>query len=133
MSLRSRIAARWPKDIPLQIIPKEDWANQQPTFQDAQPRLIESALHRAEQRPSGNWYVFAASTDVRTDEPFGIQVISPDAFSVDGIRRFEEMGVTDVIVGFRWPYTVGPDDQPLQEKIDHLRRYADGIMAACRD
>ena len=74
MSLRSRIAARWPKDIPVQIIPKSDWANQQPTFQDAQPRLIESALHRAEQRPSGNWYVFAASTDVRTDKPFGTTV-----------------------------------------------------------
>ena len=74
-----------------------------------------------------------AGRSVGTDQPFEIQVISPDAFSVDGIRRFEEMGVTDVIVGFRWPYTVGPDEQPLQEKIDHLRRYADGVIAACRD
>ncbi len=35
-----------------------------------------------------------------------------------------------MIVGFRWPYEVGSDQQPLQEKIDHLRRYAEGTMAA---
>ncbi|MFN8033156.1 MAG: DUF5914 domain-containing protein [Mycobacterium sp.] len=74
MSLRSRLAAKWPKDIPLQIIPKVDWAKQEPTYQDAQPGLIDAALGRAEARPSGNWYVFAASTDVRTDKPFGAKV-----------------------------------------------------------
>ena len=51
-------------------------------------------------------------------------------FQLDGIRRLEEQGVTEVIVGFRWPYTVGPDTQPLQEKLDHLRRYADRVMSA---
>lgn len=74
MSLRSRLAARWPKDIPLQVIPKIDWSQQQPTYQDAQPRIIDAALDRAHLRPSGNWYAFAASTDVRTDRPFGTQV-----------------------------------------------------------
>jgi hypothetical protein len=62
------------KSIPLQIIPKTDWARQRPTYQDAQPALIDAALRRAEERPSGNWYVFAASTDVRTDRPFGARV-----------------------------------------------------------
>lgn len=74
MSIRARVAARWPKNIPLQIIPKTDWAAQRPTYQDAQPVLIDSALRRAEERPSGNWYVFAASTDVRGDRPFGTRV-----------------------------------------------------------
>ena len=69
----------------------------------------------------------------RSDEPFEIQVISADAYSVDGLRSLEEQGVTEVIVGFRWPYEVGPDQQPLQEKIDHLRRYAEGTMAAFTD
>ena len=36
-----------------------------------------------------------------------MHVISMDAFSVDGVRRLEEQGVTDVIVGFRWPYVGG--------------------------
>jgi len=74
MSLRSRLAARWPKNIPLQMIPKTDWAGQPPTYQDAQPAIIDAALLRAQQRPSGNWFTFAASTDVRADRPFGTQV-----------------------------------------------------------
>jgi hypothetical protein len=55
-----------------------------------------------------------------------------DAYTADGIRRLEEMGVTDVIVGFRWTYTVGPDTEPLQKKLDALRRYADTVIAATR-
>ena len=62
------------------------------------------------------------------DKPFEVHVISLDAFSVDGVRRLEEQGVTDVIVGFRWPYVVGPDTEPLQGKIDNLRRFADDVI-----
>ena len=61
-----------------------------------------------------------------------MQVISADAYSVDGVRRLEEQGVTDVIVGFRWPYAVGADSEPLQTKVDNLRRYADEVMAKVR-
>jgi probable F420-dependent oxidoreductase len=62
------------------------------------------------------------------DAPFEIHVISLDAYTVDGIRRLEDKGVTDVIVGFRVPYILGPDTQPLQQKIDHLNRYADNVI-----
>ena len=61
--------------------------------------------------------------------PFEVHVISMDAYSADGIRRLEDQGVTDVIVGFRWPYHVGPDTEELQPKLDKLRRYADDIIA----
>jgi len=64
--------------------------------------------------------------------PFEIHVISADAYSVDGVRRLEDQGVTDVIVGFRWPYHVGPDPEPLAGKIAHLRRFADTVIAAVR-
>ncbi len=63
------------------------------------------------------------------DRPFEVHVISLDAFSVDGVRRLEEQGVTDVIVGFRWPYEVGPDTEPLQAKLDSLRRFAETVIA----
>jgi hypothetical protein len=63
------------------------------------------------------------------DRPFGAGVISPDAYTTDGLRRLEEQGVTDVIVGFRWPYHAGPDPQPLAEKLANLRRYADEVIA----
>ena len=55
-------------------------------------------------------------------------MISADGYSVDGVRRLEDQGVTDVIVGFRWPYQVGPDLEPLQEKTDKLRRFADRVI-----
>lgn len=63
------------------------------------------------------------------DKPFEIQVISMDAYTADGVRRLEEQGVTDVIVGFRWPYVTGPDTEPLADKVEHLRRYADSVIA----
>jgi probable F420-dependent oxidoreductase len=63
------------------------------------------------------------------DRPFEIHVISMDAYTLDGLKRLEEQGVTDVIVGFRWPYVVGPDTEPLSAKLDNLRRYADSVMS----
>ncbi|MHB8437979.1 MAG: TIGR03619 family F420-dependent LLM class oxidoreductase [Acidimicrobiales bacterium] len=63
------------------------------------------------------------------DQPFEIHVISMDAFTVDGVKRLEEQGVTDVIVGFRWPYVAGPDTEELQSKIDNLQRFADDVIA----
>ncbi|HTT86323.1 MAG TPA: TIGR03619 family F420-dependent LLM class oxidoreductase [Acidimicrobiales bacterium] len=68
----------------------------------------------------------------RDKEPFETHVISMDAFSLDGVRRLEDKGVTDVIVGFRWPYVVGPDSEPLQAKIDNLRRFADTVIAKAK-
>jgi probable F420-dependent oxidoreductase len=65
----------------------------------------------------------------RHDKPFEIHVISLDAYSVDGIKRLEDRGVTDVIVGFRVPYIVGPDTEPLAKKIENLNRYADSVIA----
>jgi probable F420-dependent oxidoreductase len=62
--------------------------------------------------------------------PFEVHVISADAYTPDGVRRLEEQGVTDLIVGFRWPYETGPDTEPLTAKLDHLRRYAETVMAA---
>jgi probable F420-dependent oxidoreductase len=61
--------------------------------------------------------------------PFEVHAISLDAYTLDGVRRLADEGVTDVIVGFRWPYAVGPDTEPLQVKLDNLRRYADDVIA----
>lgn len=63
------------------------------------------------------------------DKPFEIHVISLDAYTVDGVKRLEDRGVTDVIVGFRIPYIVGPDTEPLERKIEHLNRFAENVIA----
>jgi probable F420-dependent oxidoreductase len=68
-----------------------------------------------------------------SDQPFEVHVISMDAFSVDGVRRLEDQGVTDVIVGFRWPYAAEPDTQPLADKIGALTTFADKIIAKVKD
>jgi probable F420-dependent oxidoreductase len=65
-------------------------------------------------------------------KPFEIHVISPDAYSVDGVRQLEEAGVTDAIVGFRWPYGREQDTESLQTKVDSLRRFADDVIAKVR-
>jgi probable F420-dependent oxidoreductase len=63
----------------------------------------------------------------RDREPFEIHAISPDGYTIDGIRRLEDLGVTDVIVSLRNPYE--PDAQTLEQKIDALRQFADDVVA----
>jgi probable F420-dependent oxidoreductase len=65
----------------------------------------------------------------RADGPFEIHVISMDAYSVDGVRRLEDKGVTDLIVGFRDPYIKGRDTEPLAKKVEHLERFAESVIA----
>jgi probable F420-dependent oxidoreductase, Rv2161c family len=65
----------------------------------------------------------------RTDDPFEVHVISFDAYTPDGVKRLEDKGVTDAIVGFRWPYIKGPDTEPLATKIENLERFAETVIA----
>lgn len=106
----------------------------------------EPALRRAAQRGDG-WIHGGGRDDLaqlvtrvqelrreagRDGEPFEVHVISPEAYTVAGVEQLEAMGVTDVIVGFRWPYVVGPDTEPLEAKLDAIGRYADDVIARCR-
>jgi probable F420-dependent oxidoreductase len=62
----------------------------------------------------------------REKEPFEIHVISLDGYTIDGVRRLEDLGVTDTIAGFRNAYE--PDTQTLEQKIDALRQFADNVI-----
>lgn len=64
-----------------------------------------------------------------TREDFEVHVISYDAYTPDGVRRLEDRGVTDCIVGFRVPYIKGPDTEPLETKVRHLEGYAESVIA----
>jgi hypothetical protein len=74
MTIGDYVRRRWPKDWPLQAIPPVAWADQRPTYRDAQPAIINAALKRSQRRPTGNWYAFAASRDIRAGQPFGTRV-----------------------------------------------------------
>ncbi|MGW4740275.1 DUF5914 domain-containing protein [Nocardia xishanensis] len=69
--MKRRRLAIWPANAPLQRFSPEKWSRQRPTHPDADPALIAAALRWSQQRPSGNWYAFAASTSVRGDRPVG--------------------------------------------------------------
>ncbi len=60
-------------------------------------------------------------------KPFEVHVISMDAYTLDGIRRLEDMGVTDVIVGFRNAYEA--DNQTVEQKIGALEVFAENVIA----
>jgi len=64
-------------------------------------------------------------------DDFEIHVISYDAYTVDGVQRLEDRGVTDCIVGFRVPYIMGPDTEPLEKKIQSLQWYGENIIEKC--
>ncbi len=64
----------------------------------------------------------------RERDPFEVHVISLDAYTPDGIRRLEDQGVTDAIVGFRNAYET--DTTTLDQKLEALRRYADQVIAS---
>ena len=63
------------------------------------------------------------------DQPFEIHAISYDAYTVDGVKRLQDKGITDLIVGFRVPYIKGPDTEPLDKKIEHLEKFAESVIA----
>ena len=55
--------------------------------------------------------------------PFRVYTTGADAFSKEGLRKLDEIGVTDVIIGFRNVYAM-EEDKPLDEKIAMLNWYA---------
>ncbi|PRW62737.1 DUF5914 domain-containing protein [Actinopolyspora mortivallis] len=56
--------------LPLRRLSAPAWAEQRGTWRQARPEIINAALDRCRARPSGNWYVLAASTRITGNEPF---------------------------------------------------------------
>jgi probable F420-dependent oxidoreductase len=106
----------------------------------------EPALRRAAQRGDGFMFAGGSSqelqqclarlSELRAQHPrpgaFEVHASSRDGYTLDGIARLEEQGVTDLVVGFRQPYTREPDRESLQTKLDALERYGDKIIAKHR-
>ncbi|QLH20149.1 DUF5914 domain-containing protein [Streptomyces sp. Rer75] len=60
------------------------WDRQRPTWREARPPLIAAALKRAQDRPSGNWYVLGASAAVAPGRPFGRTVAGTEVVAWRG-------------------------------------------------
>jgi probable F420-dependent oxidoreductase len=66
------------------------------------------------------------------NDPFEIHVISLDAYTHDGIRRLEDLGVSDVMIGFRNSYVMEQDSETLEQKVSALRNYSDRVISKSR-
>ncbi|GAB1814829.1 TIGR03619 family F420-dependent LLM class oxidoreductase [Mycobacterium sp. MUNTM1] len=84
------------------------------------PELLESMV--------GKLHALRAES-AKANEPFEIHAASPDARTVDGCKRLEDMGVTDVVIGIRNPYIVGVDPQRLETKLAKLEKFAEDVIS----
>lgn len=64
--------------------------------------------------------------------PFEYQSMGAEAFSVDGVRKLEDLGIHEAIVAFRNPYLAEPDPQTLDEKVGAIRWFADNVIHKTR-
>jgi probable F420-dependent oxidoreductase len=64
----------------------------------------------------------------RADDPFEIKVISADTFDIDGFRRLEKLGVTDLMV-CPW-YFYGGDPHDLEVQRAGVERFAVDVIDA---
>ena len=60
--------------------------------------------------------------------PFEYQATVLSGLTLDGVRKFEELGVQEILVGFRTLHDTQPDTTTLQDKIDQLQRFADSVI-----
>lgn len=62
-------------------------------------------------------------------KPFRFFVSAIGGVGYDDVQRYADLGVTDLAVTFRNTYAVEEDSQPLEDKIDALKRFADTVIA----
>ena len=64
--------------------------------------------------------------------PFEFQAMTAEAYSADGIKRLEDIGVDEVLVAFRDVYASEPDTKTVEEKIGMMTWYADEVINKSR-
>jgi probable F420-dependent oxidoreductase len=119
---------------PTQRIPILIGGHSEPAFRRA-ARVGDGWMHGGGGQASDFEAAIARIQELRKEygrerEPFEIHVISTEAYTHDGIKRLEDLGITDVIIGFRNAYE--DDTMPLQNKIDALKGFADTVISKAR-
>ena len=85
-------------------------------------RLGDAWMHAGGDAATLDRYL-ARLTEVRSEygrerKPFEVHEIAMEAYTLGGVKRLEDRGITECIVGFRNAYE--KDTTPLQQKIDAL-------------
>ena len=68
----------------------------------------------------------------RAHLPFEYHAMTREAYSPDGVRRLEDLGVHEVVIAFRDVYAMEPDTRSLDEKIADLNAYAEAVIQPTR-
>ena len=63
------------------------------------------------------------------DKPFRLFATAMGPITPDTVREMADLGVTDMPVSFRNLYAVEEDSQPLSDKLDDMKRFADTMIA----
>ena len=69
----------------------------------------------------------------RDQGSFEYHAITEAAYSARGLDDLAGIGVTEVIIAFRNPYTAEPDTQTVEEKIGMINWYAENVIRPYRD
>ena len=114
------------KPIPILIGGHADAALQRAARNDGwmhgggDPEELDAAYQEAQHVPRGRGHAPGRSRSMSSRST---------RYTPDGIKRLEDKGVTDVIVGFRIPYIMGQDTEPLDDKIRNLEWFAENVIA----
>lgn len=65
-------------------------------------------------------------------KPFEIHALTAEGFTPDGIKRLEDLGVTEVIIAFRDVYGSEPDTKTVEQKIAEIEGFANHVLAKVR-
>lgn len=63
------------------------------------------------------------------NKPFELQAMTAAAYSVDGVKQLEDIGITELIVAFRDVYAKEADDKSVEEKRGMMEWYANEIIS----
>ena len=61
--------------------------------------------------------------------PFEFSVAGAEAYSLDGIKQYQDLGITEVTLAFRNVYEKEVDDKSVEEKIGVMDWYANEVMS----
>lgn len=64
--------------------------------------------------------------------PFEFQAMTAEAYSPDGIKRLQDIGIDEVLVAFRDVYSGEIDDKSVPEKVGMMEWYANEVIAKVR-
>lgn len=63
---------------------------------------------------------------------FDLQVMGPEVYSPDSVKRLQDLGVEEVHAAFRNAYAGGADDRTLESMIAEMHHYAETVIRKVR-